>query len=116
MENEAVNTYLLVARNADLLNESFLVAKRAKRRHEPAVAIVPLTNIIGSSAFEEERGILEDVLKLISWRFAQGSAFCVYHTSILFTEPGNNRVTVSSKVVKQSGGYTRCLKSVSISK
>ena len=64
MEHKAVHTDLLVPRDADSLNQAILVANGSQGRHEPAIAVVSLAHVVGGGAFDEELGLVENVL---SW-------------------------------------------------
>lgn len=63
MEHEAVHADLLVALDADPLNQAFLVAYGGKGGHEPAVAVIALSDVVGGRAFDEETRFIEDVLR-----------------------------------------------------
>jgi hypothetical protein len=65
VENKPINTNLLVSCNADVLNQIFHITQRAKCRHEPAIPLFSLTDVIRGSTFNEELGALKDVL--YSW-------------------------------------------------
>jgi len=90
VEHEAVHAHLLIARNADLGDESVFVAYRSQCGHEPAVAVVALSHVVGSRAFDEELRSVEDVLFMahpisVTRRRAQQTWRV---TSILLTDMG----------------------------
>lgn len=63
VEDEAIDSDLLIACHTDLIYQVFLIAQCAECGHEPAVSVVALSNIVCARAFDEEFRFLEDVLK-----------------------------------------------------
>jgi hypothetical protein len=66
VEHKAVHAYLLIACHTHSLYQAFFVAKRTKSRHEPAVAVIPLSDVVCSCTFDEELRILEYILNIAS--------------------------------------------------
>lgn len=62
MKHESVHPNLFVARNAYLLDQFFLIADGGQCRHEPAIAIISLSDIICGRAFDKELRFVEDIL------------------------------------------------------
>lgn len=62
VEDETINTNLLVPRNADPVDETLLVPESTQGSHKPAVSITSLSYIIGRSAADIELGLLEYLL------------------------------------------------------
>jgi len=61
VEDEAVHADDLVVGHADALDEPGLVAERAQRRHEPAVAVAALAHVVGRGPVDVELRVVEDV-------------------------------------------------------
>lgn len=66
MKDETIYSDLLVTCNAHSLYQLFLVADCCERGHEPTVAIIALSHIVGGCAFNKELWIFEDVLFMMS--------------------------------------------------
>lgn len=62
VEHKSVHPNLLIASNADFLYQFFLVAYSSQCGHEPAIAIIALSDIVCGCAFYEELWSIEDVL------------------------------------------------------
>jgi hypothetical protein len=62
VEHESIHANGFVALDAHPLYQLFLVANRRKCRHEPAISIVSLSNIVCSCAFDEKAWFLKNVL------------------------------------------------------
>lgn len=61
VEHEAVHAHVLVVRDADPLDQAGLVAHGAQRRHEPAVAVAPLADVVRRGAVDVELGVVKDL-------------------------------------------------------
>lgn len=62
MEHKPIHAHLLVARHTHPLDQPGLVAERAQRRHEPAVAVAALAHIVRRRPVNVKLGIIEDVI------------------------------------------------------
>jgi hypothetical protein len=62
VEDEAVNSDILIPRNTDLLYQTLLIAHRAESSHKPTIAIAALTHIRCSWPIDEELRFLENFL------------------------------------------------------
>lgn len=49
--------------NTNFVDEILLVPKRAERRHEPTITIIPLSYITGSGAFLIKDWVIEYILQ-----------------------------------------------------
>lgn len=65
VENESIYTDFLVSCDAYSLNEALLVAQCAECGHEPAIAVIALSDVVCGRAFDEESGFLKYVLGTI---------------------------------------------------
>lgn len=74
VEDEAIDTDLLVARDTNVLDQSRLVSQCAQRRHEPAIPVVTLPHVVGRGAFDEKLRCVEDVFDSLDRLWLQGSA------------------------------------------
>lgn len=63
VKNKTVNANRLITMDANFVDEILLVPKRAECRHEPTIAIVPLSYITGSGAFLIEDWVIEYILQ-----------------------------------------------------
>lgn len=61
VEDEAVDTYVLIMGNTQLFDKSLLVAQGAKGGHEPAVAVAALPYVVSGRAVDVELWCVEDV-------------------------------------------------------
>lgn len=66
MEHETVDPYLLIAMNADFIDQILFVPQGAKRRHKPTIATATLTYVTRRGTFLIEDRIIEYVLEFIS--------------------------------------------------
>jgi hypothetical protein len=62
VEHKPIHADSFVALDADPLYQLFLVADGGEGRHEPAVAVISLSNVVCRGAFDEELWFLKDVL------------------------------------------------------
>jgi hypothetical protein len=62
VEHEAIHANGFVALDTDPLDQLFLVADGGKGRHEPAIAVISLSDIVCRGALDEELGLLKNVL------------------------------------------------------
>lgn len=76
-KDEPINTNFLVSGNADVLNQTLLVAHGAQRCHEPAVAVAALAHIRRSRPIHVETRILKNLLQM---QFSQRISFqgCIF--------------------------------------
>lgn len=63
MKNKTVNAHCLITVNTNFVDEILLVPKRAERRHEPTITIIPLSYITGSGAFLIKDWVIEYILQ-----------------------------------------------------
>jgi len=61
MENEAIDSDLLVSSNTDFLYKTLFISKRAQSSKEPTVTITALTNIIGCGIVDKELWVVKNV-------------------------------------------------------
>jgi hypothetical protein len=67
MEYESVHPHLFVALNAYCLDQPLLVTYCCQRRHEPTIAIISLSYVIGGRAFDKKLGFIKNILVLLVW-------------------------------------------------
>lgn len=116
MKNKTVNAHSLITMDANFVDQVLLVPKRAECRHEPAIAIIPLSYITGCGAFLIEDWVIEYILQ---WtvRLARGISEPSVYTSltdIRFTDLGVMSMSSSHSPSRQSRFLN--LRSHSISK
>ena len=104
VKNKTVNAHCLITMDANFVNEILLVPKRAERRHEPAIAIIPLSYITGSSAFLIEDWVIEYILQwtVKSARGAKEPDVYTWLTDIRFTDLGVMSMSSSHSPSRQS--------------
>lgn len=62
VEDEAVNSDILIPRNTDLFYQALFVAHRAESSHKPTIPIAALAHIRRSWSIDEELWFLENFL------------------------------------------------------
>lgn len=75
MKDKAIDTNLIIPCDADFFYQPLLVGERAQRRHEPAVAVIALANVVGGCTFDEELRLLKDILSSFVSPSSNGAGF-----------------------------------------
>lgn len=116
MKNKAVNAHCLIAMDADFVDEVLLVSERAECRHEPAIAIIPLSYITGCGTFLIEDWVIEYILQWTVRSAGGANEHDTYPslTDIRFTDLGVMSTSSSHSPSRQSRFLN--LRSHSISK
>ena len=60
MEHKPIHAHIRILGYADPLNEARLIAQGTQSSHQPAVAVMALTNIVRAGSLDEKFGIVKD--------------------------------------------------------
>lgn len=78
MKDEAIDANLLISMDTYLLYKTLLISKGAKCGKQPAIAVSPLTNVVGSSTAFEKLWFFENIGDSLDRSWSEANIFVVF--------------------------------------